>query len=580
MKNLQVRKLYVPAISIIAIVILLLVLISISTFKNLDRDRKRAMELFRDKGEAVISALEAGLRAGVLIHVGDEDPVSNFIIEAGKIKDVVYLYIVDTGGVVIHHSDPSREGKKLDREFFQYVNLNEEDIAFEMINPDDPSPVYEIGKRFLPFHTTTDILDITKSKFQTAPHKYKEMFIVIGLSMGDFIKARSTDFNHAIVMAFIVLVLGTGTIFFVFVIQNYYLVNRTLKRTQSYASLIVEHMANGLLGCDNQGKIISYNQMVLDLLDFTETELRIKNINDVIDLHTIGIDITRNNCVPVFDKEIRFKRKTGEIVPLSISVTTIKHQEKCQGLVLVLRDLREIKRLEEMVRRSEKFAAIGRLSAGVAHEIRNPLSSIRGFAQLLYKFLASNPKEQSYAEIMVKEVDRINRVVTDLLTLSRPFKAELKPTNISELITHAIRLAQTDAESRNIEVVTDPNMDVSNVSIDSNQFTQALLNLLLNALQATDSGGNITIGASIDRTNALFRIWVEDTGVGISEEDKYLVFDPFYTTKTEGTGLGLSIVHRIVENHNGEIQIQSPLTKNVQGCRVTVSIPITITELV
>jgi two-component system sensor histidine kinase HydH len=280
------------------------------------------------------------------------------------------------------------------------------------------------------------------------------------------------------------------------------------------------------------------------------------------------------DCMSVLDREINYHKKSGETVPLALSITPIMGEgDSCQGSVIILRDLREIKQLEEKVRRSEKLAAIGELAASVAHEIRNPLSSIKGFAQYLRHTLKDKPREKEYAETMVSEVDRINTVVTDLLTFARPMEAELVPTDVTELIEHTVRLIQADAQTCNINVQMHIS-DLSKIPLDSNQMTQAILNLLLNALQAVKNGGRIEVGAELNPSDSLLRIWVEDDGSGIIADQKEKIFDPFFTTREKGTGLGLAIAHKIVENHNGEINLESPPVGKNQGTRITLSIPV------
>jgi two-component system sensor histidine kinase HydH len=241
--------------------------------------------------------------------------------------------------------------------------------------------------------------------------------------------------------------------------------------------------------------------------------------------------------------------------------------------VIVLRDLSEIKLLQEKVKRSEKLAAIGELAAGVAHEIRNPLSSIRGFAQFLRHSLKDKPQEKEYAETMVTEVDRINRVVTDLLTFARPMTVEISPTDITELIEHSVRLVEADALSRDVNIRMNIS-DLSKLPLDANQITQALLNLLLNALQALPPKGNIEIGAELDASDSRLHLWVKDDGPGIPNNLIEKIFDPFYTTHEKGTGLGLAIVHKIAENHNGEIRVNSPPKGMARGCCFSIFIPI------
>jgi len=257
-----------------------------------------------------------------------------------------------------------------------------------------------------------------------------------------------------------------------------------------------------------------------------------------------------------------------------LSATPIRDETGiCQGAVIVLRDLSEIKKLEEKVRRSEKLAAIGELAAGVAHEIRNPLSSIRGFAQFLRHSLKDKPQEKEYAETMVTEVDRINRVVTDLLTFARPMTVELSPTDIPELIDHSVRLVEADALSRDVNIQMKIS-DLTKLPMDANQITQALLNLLLNALQALPPKGNIEIGAELDASDSRLHLWVKDDGPGIRNNLIEKIFEPFYTTHEKGTGLGLAIVHKIAENHNGEIRVNSPPKGMTRGCCFSIIIPI------
>ncbi len=297
------------------------------------------------------------------------------------------------------------------------------------------------------------------------------------------------------------------------------------------------------------------------------------DLNTVIDFKASGICNTLADCKTVREHEIYHQKKSGQAIPLALSATPIRNAEgRCEGAVIVLRDLTEIKQLEEKVKRSEKLAAIGELAAGVAHEIRNPLSSIRGFAQFLEHSLKDMPKEQEYARTMVNEVDRINRVVTDLLTFARPMAAKLAPTDVTELVEHSVRLVQADAESRQVDIQMQIS-DLSKLALDANQMTQALLNLLLNALQAVSPGGQVDIGAELNASDSKLQFWVEDDGPGISKDKTEKIFEPFYTTREKGTGLGLSIVHKIVENHNGEIMVACPPPGKPRGCRFTVRIP-------
>ena len=234
-----------------------------------------------------------------------------------------------------------------------------------------------------------------------------------------------------------------------------------------------------------------------------------------------------------------------------------------------------LRKNQKKIQQSEKLAALGRMSAAVAHEIRNPLSSIRGFAQFLGHVLKDREKEREYAMIMVREVDRMNRVVTDLLNFARPLEIERTPTDPCELLSHTVRLVQADATERGIAIRQELNTCPESALLDQNLMTQVLLNLLLNAIQSLGDRGQVDaqVKHAADGRHVVFII--EDNGPGIAEGDIQKIFDPFFTTREKGTGLGLAIVRKIVENHDGEILVQSPVPGKDRGCRFIVSLPAT-----
>ncbi len=574
MRFLHFKKLYIPALSIVAIVFILLVLISISTHRNLNREKTRALHFLYRQGVTLLRSIEASARTGMTTLMWQEVTLGRLLQETAKDEEISYVYLINGHGIVAHHSDPSKEGKPA---AWKPDLTDRDQIITRITHLPDGARIYELTKYFSPMYEPSIIHSENSVAGQgqlATPHSHSGDIIVLGLKMTAFEDAQHADIQHALIMAAIIVVLGSGALFFIFVIQNYYLVDRTLRQTQDYTRQVVASMASGLLSVDIAGKIVSYNLLALEMLDLEESEVRGMDFKEVIDFKASGILQTLNQCISVLDREIIYCKKSGEIVPLALSVTPILDEnDNCQGAVIILRDLREIKHLEEKVRRSEKLAAIGKLAAGVAHEIRNPLSSIRGFAQYLKNALKDHPREQEYAETMVSEVDRINRVVTDLLTFARPMEADLAPTDVTELVERTVRLVQADARYRDIGIQMRLS-DLSKVALDANQMTQALLNLLLNSLQAVNAGGHIEVGAELDPSVSRLKIWVEDDGPGISGDQKEKIFDPFFTTREKGTGLGLAIVHKIVENHNGEINLQSPSAGKGRGCRFTIIIPV------
>jgi two-component system sensor histidine kinase HydH len=580
MQIFPIKKLYLPALSIAAVGFILLVLISISTYRNLDRQKTIALSFLHRQAEGLILSLEASARTGMKTLMWQEVSLGSLLQETAKSRDIAYVCIIDEHGTFAHHSDPLKAGAIVDWK----PHITEEDqIDTRIKTLPDSTQIYELAKFFSPMyepammHHRNSQMGLDSENLANS-HSHRGDTIILGMKMTSYELARHADIQHAFIMAAIILVLGSGALFFIFVIQNYYLVDKTLKQTKDYTREVVANMANGLISIDSKGKIVSFNLLALELLGMEESEAHGMDLRTLIDFENSGIQSTLIECVPVLDFEIYHQRKAGEMVPLALSATPIKDEKAgCDGAVIVLRDLREIKLLQEKVKRSEKLAAIGELAAGVAHEIRNPLSSIRGFAQFLRHSLKDKPQEKEYAETMVTEVDRINRVVTDLLTFARPTTVKISPTDISELIEHSVRLVEADALSRDVNIQMKIS-DFTKLPLDANQLTQALLNLLLNALQALPPKGNIEIGAELDASDSRLHLWVKDDGPGIPSTHIEKIFEPFYTTREKGTGLGLAIVHKIVENHNGEIRVNSPPQGMPRGCRFSIIIPIIVSR--
>lgn len=224
--------------------------------------------------------------------------------------------------------------------------------------------------------------------------------------------------------------------------------------------------------------------------------------------------------------------------------------------------------IEEQLRRSEKLSTLGEMAAVLAHEIRNPLGSIRGTAEILRDdFRPGDPKHE-FIEIQIKETERLNHVVEDFLRLARPQASEMRRCSLREELETIVTLTANEARQRGIHLEFDVPADELAVSGDGEKLRQAFLNIVLNALQATPAGGSVVIIA--DRSATGCKISFRDTGPGIDEETKKHIFEPFFTTKPDGTGLGLAVTRKIIESHHGTLTVESETDK---GTLVTVSLP-------
>ena len=243
----------------------------------------------------------------------------------------------------------------------------------------------------------------------------------------------------------------------------------------------------------------------------------------------------------------------------------------------------QVRALEEEVRHKEKMAAIGNLAAGVAHEIRNPLSTIKGYATYFGQLFPEGSNDRIAAEVMVKEVERLNRVITDLIGLSRPTDVHMKSVDILPVVEHALQFLYHDFVKNKINFnILRPKRILPKVHLDVDRFTQAFLNICFNAIEAMPFGGEIFFSFTIDDKKNML-VTIKDTGQGIDEKHLTCIFDPYFTTKGQGTGLGLATVRKIIQAHGGEINITSQCqrnknftTKQCVGTVVRIILPITM----
>ena len=225
--------------------------------------------------------------------------------------------------------------------------------------------------------------------------------------------------------------------------------------------------------------------------------------------------------------------------------------------------------IEEQLRRAEKLSTLGEMAAALAHEIRNPLGSIRGTAEILKDDYKPGDPKHEFIEIQIKETERLNRVVEDFLRMVRPQPADMRPCLVLEELETIVTLLANDARNRQIELILQPSDAPVVIKGDGEKLRQAFLNIIINALQATPPGGSVIISTAVDQA-ALCEICFRDTGRGIDAAALERIFEPFFTTKTDGTGLGLSITRKIIESHGGTLMVESTLGR---GTAIIVRLP-------
>ncbi len=224
---------------------------------------------------------------------------------------------------------------------------------------------------------------------------------------------------------------------------------------------------------------------------------------------------------------------------------------------------------EEQLRRADRLSALGELSAGMAHEIRNPLGSIKGAVEILKDDYSPDEAKYEFIQILLKETDRLNNILQEFLSFAKPKQPELQRADLNDSVESVLTLTTQQARKAGVRVEKKLDPAIGEQSLDAGLLKQALLNLILNAIQAMPGGGVLSVETR--RQAGAVEIRVADTGTGIPEENRKKLFSPFFTTRKNGTGLGLAITYRIIENHHGKIDVASEPGK---GTTFTITIPI------
>jgi two-component system sensor histidine kinase HydH len=612
------KSLYLPAWTIVAAVVVLLGVISVSTYRNLSRETGRMEEALLREGQVIIRALEAGVRANTPEGVPDEAYLQKLLAEAAREPEVAGIVLFNDEGTIVAASTPPSAGQRVGEAASLRLLIAEKGAVTRYRGASGKPEAFEILLPFRPFAYGVGVRPVptagTAGATAEAPLRRWAGDKMIGLSLrlATFEQVRMEDRHHNLLMAGIMLALGAGALFFLFIVQNYYRVDLSLRRMEGYTENVVESMADGLISVDREARIVTLNRRAARIVGAAGEALQGKGIGEVLGPEIAGLlgagagrRFLRDReiaFVPLHGREARAalsaergsgsaapKNATGDgviageagipgrpgfpirdgagrapesaaaaPVPLSVSVAPLTDESGAElGSVLLIRDLREIRELQERVSRSERLASLGRLAAGMAHEIRNPLSSIRGFAQYFQKRFSDQAQEREYAAIMVKEVDRLNRVITDLLDFARPREPHREIQALAPIADHALEILGPDLAARKVRAARLYTADLPPVPVDRDQFLRVFINLILNAAEAMEAGGEITIALERSAAPGGVGIAVSDTGAGIAPEDADKIFEPFFSRKKKGTGLGLAIVHQIVAGHGGTIGVES-----------------------
>jgi len=348
-----------------------------------------------------------------------------------------------------------------------------------------------------------------------------------------------------------------------------------VENARIYNETLLENLTTGVIAAGADERVTVFNNEAGQITGLNPREI----IDHSLDQLPVGLrEILRETL------RTGNRQENGELVlPLGDHNAVVRvsssifhgQQGEMLGALVVLTDITALKRLELQIRRSDRLASLGTLSAGMAHEIKNPLVSIKTFAQLLPERYQDSDFRDTFSNLIGHEIDRIDSLVNQLLRFARPAKPVLKPMHVHEVLEKSLQLVGHRLYQKEIKLTRSWQADVDTIRADADQLEQVFLNFFLNAMDAMKHGGVLSVGteihaatewvAAISGTNGdsheVLRITVRDDGEGIRKEDIPHVFDPFFTTKDYGTGLGLSVVHGIIQEHGGQIEVESELRK-------------------
>ncbi len=585
--------LFISPLLLAGILLILLPIFTIMTLERLERQKEFFAQRLLEKGVSLIRTFEAGTRTGMFTMRWGAQRIQAMLLETSFQPEVVYMAIASRDGRILAHSDASMVGQILNN--MPEVEKTDQDpglVLHRVKRQKDTVDVFEVYKRFVPIrkkfmrrhmgkhgfvhdkrkdlpfqhelnneHKDWSLPYIT-ARGDTLP-EMAEHYIFAGLSMDRVRIARAILLKQTVRRGVFFFIVGCAGMVALFAFQAYRSAKASLTRVKAFSDKVIQDMPSGLVTLNTTHEITSMNKAARDIF---RQDLR-KPFPRMIELIR-EMEVSQGNI----NREISLTVTPSHKVRLDITASSIKDSEKkTMGYLFLFKDLTQIKELKKQVETNKRLAAIGKLAAGVAHEIRNPLSSIKGFATYFSKRYDENADDKETAQIMVSEVERINRSITQLLEFAKPMAVEKKHVDIKKMISHSLKLVHRDLAQEKIETTVNIRTDKTGLYTDGDRMNQVLLNLYINAIEALSNGGRLEIEVKDSKGKDAVEIQVKDNGIGIDADEKDLIFDPYFTTRPTGTGLGLSIVHRIIENLGGQIHVES---SRGRGTCFTIILPV------
>ena len=590
---------------------LLIMIVVTFAFHNLRLEERLMTNAMLQKAATLMRVLHSGSRASYFNDLRKDYwnneawnvHVQRVIDHLAEDPDLCFVSLVDAKGKVIAHSNLARigvveplpvnmgfkgegesEGEDHPQIAYSIVMTKDFGRVFETVRPFSaafpaiaPMPMRPMreGHKGPFFHEP----DERRPLLRLYPHgspSGEQFFVIVGLDMKEFDRTLGRLRMQIFMLSLAMLLVGLGGWFSLSAVQGFRISQKTLEDIQAFTSLLIAKLPVGVIATDAGGRVTTWNHAVARLTGIKENTVTGKRPSEVLPaplavFFSLDDDTGTEHTSAAAENPVRLSFGARRFELLCHSLTITDSEQQYMGKVLLISDVTAIKSLEQRMRENERLAAVGRMAGGVAHEVRNPLSSIKGLALLLKNKFPAGSKEQDTAELLIQETERMNRTITEMLSFTRPSALRLGRVDLAQLLSRSLELIKAEAEENHIETVLEAPRNLLPVLGDVDRLQQVIMNILLNAMQAMDGGGKLSVilNNRVDQQGVEVRI--NDTGDGIEAELLSQVFYPYFTTKQSGTGIGLAISQKIIADHGGSIELESEPGK---GTTVTIHLPL------
>lgn len=595
MKIFQRSKIFYVSPWLLAAATALLVLIVVTfSLSNIRREEHLMTAALLQKADTLIRIVHSGSRAAYfsdLRHdIWNAEPwyeyVQRIVDHVAEDPDIKFLVVADESRKVVAHNKPEMIGKQIAFELPQERQAGQKipPPHYRIAKLKNEGRVFEAVRQYFPYRPFMEslmhngkelaqgrgglgprgmMLRRLREKSEIEKLDNRTFYILVGLDMESYDTSLRRVKLQTIGLSLVMLLVGLGGWLSLVTVQGYRVSQQTLGEMKLFTSLLLAKLPVGIIASDREGYVTTFNESAARMTGLNRAKVFGQKIGTILPgpfaelLKALDADQETLHSGATLDKEITVQ-VAGKTHHYFCQVISIEGEDADhQGWVLLISDLTRIKDLEKEMRENERLAAVGRMAAGVAHEVRNPLSSIKGLALLLKGKFSEQSQDSKTAGLLVDQVDRMNRTVSELLSFARPTPLHLERVSVTNLLRDIMRLMETDTQNSNILFHLDIAPELSDIAGDRDRLNQVFINLLLNAVQAMAEGGKLSIEAKNGEDGRHVEVRVRDTGGGIPPDIMPQLFYPYFTTKAGGTGIGLAISQKIINDHKGTIKVES-----------------------